>query len=189
VGLENLKNFSGGAVITCNHINIMDNFIVLLGLDRHFKNLKKANKMYKIVREGNYSQTGMIGQCLRYCDTLPVDASGANWRLNAKSMEAVKVLLSRGKKVLIYPEQSMWWNYKKPRPQKIGAFAAAAKSAVPIIPCFITMKETDKIGADGFAVMEYTLHILPLIAPAEKEIMRAENEKLWAEVYERVYKC
>ena len=43
----------------------------------------------------------------------------------------------------------MWWNYKKPRPFKPGAFKFAVTAEVPIIPFFITMEDTDKIGEDG----------------------------------------
>jgi len=183
IGLENLVGVDGGAVITCNHINIMDNFIVMLGLNKHFKRFSKPNQMFKVVREGNYSQTGFLGFCLRNADTLPIDQSGKNWRLNGKTMEAIKVVLAKGKKVLIYPEQSMWWNYKKPRPTKIGAFSTAAKNNVPIIPCFITMSGEENV--------EYTLHILPIIPPTDKETMQKQNEKLWRETYEKVYgtKC
>ena len=38
-----------------------------------------------------------------------------------------------GEKVLVYPEQSMWWNYRKPRPLKSGAFKFAISSIV-ILP-------------------------------------------------------
>jgi 1-acyl-sn-glycerol-3-phosphate acyltransferase len=109
-------------------------------------------------------------------------------------MDAVGVLLSRNEKILIYPEQAMWWNYRKPRPLKDGAFRLAAKNNAPIIPFFLTMRDSERIGADGFPIQAYTVHILPPIYPdPEKtvrentEIMKNRNFELWKEVYESTY--
>ena len=60
--------------------------------------------------------------------------------------------------MLVYPEQSMWWNYRKPKPLKKGAYTFAAKNHVPVLPCFITMEDSDILGDDGFYVQEYTIH-------------------------------
>jgi hypothetical protein len=88
----------------------------------------------------------------------------------------------------------MWWNYRKPRPMKNGAFLAAAKSMAPIIPCFVTMRDTDKIGGDGFPIQEFTLNIAPVIYPDANltakdnaEIMKQKNFDAWKEIYESVY--
>ncbi|GHU98466.1 1-acyl-sn-glycerol-3-phosphate acyltransferase [Clostridia bacterium] len=186
-GLENLEGYRGGAIVTCNHCHRFDNYAVYLGLKKHFKRFR----LYKVVREGNYAFPGKLGFILRNCDTLPV---GGDHRLTAECMKAVKTLLDKNKKVLVYPEQGMWWNYKKPRPLKRGAFLFAAKSDAPIIPCFITLKDCDKVGEDGFPVQEFTLHILPLIR-ADKNLsvkencdrMRAKNFELWKNLYEKVY--
>ena len=57
------------------------------------------------------------------------------------------------------------------------------------------MNDSDKIGADGFPIQEYTLHFLPAIYPDETksikenmEIMKDKNYEMWKEVYEKVYK-
>ena len=42
----------------------------------------------------------------------------------------------------------MWWNYRKPRPVTPGAYRFAVNNNVPVLPMFITLKDTDKIGAD-----------------------------------------
>ena len=88
----------------------------------------------------------------------------------------------------------MWWNYKKPRPLKDGAFRLAAKNNSPIIPFFLTMRDSDRIGGDGFPIQAYTVHILPPIFPdPEKsirentEILQNKNFELWKEVYESTY--
>lgn len=67
--------------------------------------------------------------------------------------------LQKGNFVLIYPEQSMWWNYRKPKPLKKGAYTFAARNNVPVLPCFITVEDSDILGNDGFYVQEYTIHI------------------------------
>ena len=109
-------------------------------------------------------------------------------------MRATGTLLSEGHFVLIYPEQSMWWNYRKPKPLKTGAFFFAAKNKVPVVPCFITMEDSDIIGEDGFPVQEYTIHISePIYPDAAKssgkntEEMMAKNYEVWKQIYETVY--
>jgi len=192
-GDENLKHFKGGALVTCNHINQFDNFAVLLSLKKHFPEM--GNSMFKIVREGNYSLPGIIGFMIRNCDTLPINEfERKNLKLTVETIKAVQTLLERGKKILVYPEQSLWWNYRKPRPLKKGAFLIAAKSKSPILPCFITLKDTDIIGKDGFKVQEFTVNILPVIYPDEKltteencQMMMDKNYKLWVEMYEKAY--
>ena len=89
----------------------------------------------------------------------------------------------------------MWWNYRKPKPKKKGGFTFAAKNNVPVLPCFITMKDSDIIGEDGFFVQEYTIHILPAIYPdaslpsaKAKEALKNANYEAWVKVYEDFYK-
>lgn len=96
--------------------------------------------------------------------------------------------------MLVYPEQSMWWNYRKPKPLKKGAYTFAARNQVPVLPCFITMEDSDILGEDGFFVQEYTIHIAPAIYPEENvsrsenvENMRRKNYEIWKEIYEKTY--
>ena len=109
-------------------------------------------------------------------------------------MRAVDELLQSGNLILIYPEQSMWWNYRKPKPLKSGGFSIAAKNKVPVLPCFITMQDSQNLGQDGFYVQEYTIHILPPIKPDPTKsyrenlnMMMEENYRVWKEVYEKEY--
>ena len=110
-------------------------------------------------------------------------------------IKAVDVILQRGDCILIYPEQSMWWNYTKPKPLKIGAYKFAKRNNVPIIPIFITMRDSEIIGEDGFPVQEYYINIEKPIYPNKKlseredaEIMRQKNFDTWKKVYEDFYK-
>ena len=72
-------------------------------------------------------------------------------------MKAADTILKRGDMILIYPEQSLWWNYKKPKPLKPGAFRIAARNNVPIVPIFITMEDSNIMGDDGFIIQQYTI--------------------------------
>ena len=110
-------------------------------------------------------------------------------------MKAVNVILKRGDYILIYPEQSMWFNYKKPKQLQSGAFKIAVKNNVPIIPIFITMEDSDVTGEDGSKVQAYTINIEKPIYPdkdlTEKEnieMLKNKNYEVWKEVYEDFYK-
>lgn len=188
-GLENyLAVADRGAMITCNHFNAFDNYAV-------FKAIEKSlgrKRLYKVIREGNYTSFGgLYGYFFRHCNTLPL---GSNLSVLRELMQAVDTLLKRGEKILIYPEQGMWWNYRKPRPLKEGAFRFAARANAPVVPFFITMEDTDTYGADGFPLQAYTVHILPAIYPDKSLntkqntiVMMNKNYKLWKEVYEQTY--
>ena len=109
-------------------------------------------------------------------------------------MSATDELLKSGNFVLVYPEQSMWWNYRKPKPLKKGAFSFAAKNNVPVLPCFITMKDSEFLGDDGFFTQEYTIHIAPPIYPDEAQTngknvddMMKKNYEVWKDIYEKEY--
>ena len=52
----------------------------------------------------------------------------------------------------------------------------AAKFNVPIIPCFVEMREiADEYEPNGFNKLKYTLHIMPPIYP-DKNISLKENK-------------
>lgn len=190
-GLENLENVKTGAMITCNHFNPND-FLTIEQVFRKTSQIK-TKKLYKVIREGNYTNfPGFPGFLFRNGDTLPLSA---NTSTMIEFMKAVDTILQRGDFILIYPEQSMWWNYRKPKPLKIGAYKMAAKNNVPVIPIFITMEDSEIIGDDGEPVQEYTVNIAKPIYPDENlsikentEKMREENAKVWKEIYEDFYK-
>ncbi len=189
-GIENMKNVKTGAMITCNHFNPFDSFTV----EKVFRisGQSKSKKLYKVIREGNYTNfSGLYGFFFRNCDTLPLSS---NKKTMVAFMKAVDTILKRKDFILIYPEQSMWWNYRKPKPLKDGAFKIAARNNVPVIPIFITMQDSEIIGDDGFPVQEYIVNIEEPIYPDEKlsekentNIMRDKNFEVWKKVYEEFY--
>ena len=169
-GIENLNNIKTGAIITCNHFNPFDSFSV----EKVFRmsGLIKEKKLFKVIREGNYTNfPGFYGFLFRNCDTLPLSS---NTKTMVQFMKSVKIILDRGDFILIYPEQSLWWNYRKPKPLKNGAF---------------------KIGNDGFPVQEYIINISEPIYPDEnlselenQEMMKQKNYEIWKNIYEDFYK-
>lgn len=189
-GLEHYAALKSGAVVTCNHFNAFDSFAMQLAYERAGQ--KKKRTLYRIIREGNYTAfPGFYGYLMRNYNTLPLASKPAAMK---EFVRATDTLLKRGDLVLIYPEQSMWWNYRKPKPLKPGGFYFAAKNKVPVLPCFITMKDSHIIGEDGFPIQEYTVHIAPPIYPApdkrvseNSDMMMQKNAEIWREIYEREY--
>ena len=188
-GQENLAAVGErGALITCNHFSVFDNYAALKAVEP----ILKKKILYKVIREGNYTSfPGLYGYLFRHCNTLPLSS---NVSCLKELMAAMHTLFARGEKILIYPEQGMWHNYRKPRPLKLGSFRFAAKENVPVLPLFITLEDTDKTGGDGLSVQAYTVHILPPIFPDEKLTVREntektcrENYRLWKEAYESFY--
>lgn len=189
-GLENMTNVKSGAVVTCNHFNPFDCFTMELMF--RYSGQNKNKKIFKIIREGNFTNfPGMYGFFFRNCDTLPL---GSSKKAMVYLIKAVDEILKRGDFVLIYPEQSMWWDYKQPKPMKNGAFTFAAKSNVPVIPSFITFNDSDVIGEDGNPIQEYTVHIGEPIYPDSTltlkeniKMLRDKNYKFCIDTYEKVY--
>lgn len=204
-GAENWQNLNTGAIVTCNHFNAFDSFAI----QEAYHAAKKKGKFYRVIREGNYTSfPGFFGELMRHYYTLPLSS---NLKTMVKFTEATNTLLKQGNFVLFYPEQAMWWNYRKPRPLKPGAYKFAVKNNVPVLPCFITMKDSDILGEDlrreikdfdvdenflpnGYYVQEYTIHIGEPIYPdpsrttrENMEHMAKQNFKVWREIYEREY--
>ena len=187
-GIENFTAVKGGKIVTCNHFSVGDNYAVWKALCDHMD----GRMLYKVIREGNYTNPPKpFGLFMRHCNTLPLSSQISTMK---KFSKAITTLLARGETILIYPEQGMWWNYRKPRPMQDGAFALAVRNKAPIVPIFITMEDSDVLE-EGFFVQEYTLHILPAIYPdttlssAEaRERMKKENYEAWVKVYEEFYK-
>ena len=190
IGIENAM-LDSGAIVTCNHFNPYDSFSVEKSM--RDAGILKKRKLYKVIREGNYTNfPGFFGFIFKHCNTLPLSSVKETMK---KFLKACEELLSRGNYILIYPEQSMWWNYRKPKPLKPGAFSMAAKNKVPILPVFITMEDSDIFGDDGYPIQEYTIHfekpIYPDSTKTNKEnenIMMEKNSEVWKKVYEDFYK-
>ncbi len=182
-GEEYLSVLKNGAVITCNHFSAFDNYIVFHCIRKYLP--KKY--LYKVIREGNYTNfKGLYGFLFRHCNTLPLSR---NRRTMINFSSAVNTLLKSGESILIYPEQEMWWNYRKPRPFKVGGFKLAQRAGVPVLPTFITMEDDPtRLDENGYPVQRHTLHIMPPIYPSESaEKMKEEAFEACKAKYEEVY--
>lgn len=189
-GLAHFRALSGGAVLTCNHFHPYDNYAIYKVLQKDLR--KRHQNLWKVIREGNYTNfPGLYGYFFRNCNTLPLSANPAVLK---KMLRGTETLLRQGEKVLIYPEQGMWWNYRKPRPLKAGAFLLAVRANVPVLPIFITLRDSTHLDADGYAVQAMTLHFMaPVVSDptlSEKANMRRMAEMVYGQMkdkYEQVY--
>jgi hypothetical protein len=88
----------------------------------------------------------------------------------------------------------MWWNYKKPRVYKDGAYTFAVKNNVPVIPAFITYRPSGKVSEQGIEEMYLTVHVMEPIYPDPNlrrhdnvAQMKKQNFALCKAKYEEVY--
>ncbi|MBQ8357403.1 MAG: 1-acyl-sn-glycerol-3-phosphate acyltransferase [Clostridia bacterium] len=180
-GRENLDGI-GAAILTCNHVDKFDCLAV--------QQACRPNRPYVVAAPFN-NMRGSFGDHMRAGGMLPLGTDIATIR---KFTAAVKHYLSQGKRILIYPEQAMWWHYEKPRPYKDGAFDLAVRNNVPVVPCFITFRRTGLFDDNGIEVKHFTLHIMPPIHPEQglpfRESvarLREENMRLCREKYREAY--
>ncbi len=168
VGMENLDAVTGGAVITGNHFNPIDSTVIR-------KMVKKTgrNRLYTVSQATNFAVPGVLGFLLYYADTIPI--MGDAHYLEQLFSSRLNSLFEKNQWVLIYPEQEMWFNYRKPRPPKRGAYYYAAKCKVPIISCFVEMRDLEKRDNEEFRKVRYTLHILPPIFPDKAKSVRENS--------------
>lgn len=168
-GLETIKDLdlSKGAIITSNHFNPLDTFIIRKLVE---KVLKKD--LYIVIQDTNLAMPGSLGFLMNYTNTIPVSKSPTY--LAGTFKENLRKILSDGNIVLIYPEEEMWFNYRKIRPLKRGAYQYAAILNVPIISCFTKIIDTDILDNEEFNKTIYELNVLGYLYP-DKDISPRVN--------------
>ena len=168
-GVEKLKNIdlSKGAIITSNHFNPLDTFIIRKLVE---KVLKKD--LYIVIQDTNLAMPGSLGFLMNYTNVIPVSKSPTY--LAGTFKENLRKVLNAGNIVLIYPEEEMWFNYRKIRPLKRGAYQYAAILNVPVISCFTKIVDTDSIDNDEFYKTTYELNVLGVLYP-DKDISPRVN--------------
>lgn len=186
-GLENVKDIKNGAIITNNHFNPIDSTIV-----REFVKKMGKRKMFIVGEETNLAMDGMIGFIMNYADVIPISSNISYMKKEFSQIISEK--LEKNNFILIYPEQEMWFNYRKPRPLKLGAYYFAVKNNVPIISCFTEIIDEQEQENEEFRKVKYKLHILKPIYPDPdkklkenaREMMNKDfNQK--KEAYEKAY--
>ncbi|NRN90141.1 lysophospholipid acyltransferase family protein [Lactobacillus helveticus] len=188
-GLENLNNLPiGGAIVTANHFNQIDSLPIKL----------LANKMHHqlsiVIEDTNLMLPGFFRYLMNYVGTIPLVQSASY--IGNEFPKHLSKALAQNNWVLIYPEQEMWWNYRKPRKLQRGAYYFAAKQNVPAISLFIEIKDLPKTEKKdpNFYETKYIVHVLPPIFPdvslsanenAHKMMEQDYQQKVAA--YEKIY--
>lgn len=111
VGMEKLRDIPGG-IITSNHFNPLENSVV-----RYLVLSLGKKKLYIASQDTNLGMEGIIGFLMRYADTIPV-SKNKNFMVNVFCQQLKNCVYNDF--TLIYPEEEMWYNYRKPRPRSNG---------------------------------------------------------------------
>jgi 1-acyl-sn-glycerol-3-phosphate acyltransferase len=136
---------------------------------------------------------GPIGFLMNYANTIPISTEPRYLARDFLSVMKEK-LVEKKEAVLLYPEQEMWFNYRKPRPPKNGAFFYATKLNIPIVSCFVEIVDKPDDDTDEFKKVKYILHVLDVLYPDQTKTSK-ENVEYLAEAdynlkkacYEKVY--
>lgn len=177
-GLENLEGLTGGAIITSNHFSPLDNTAV-----RHLTRKLGKKRINIVSQETNLAMPGIVGFLMNYADIIPI-ADNKHY-MQRDFMSILSDLLKNDEYVLIYPEQEMWFNYRKPRPLKRGAYYYAAKLSVPVVSCFVQMQDLPEEDTDGFYKVKYIIHILPTIYPDKNKTVKENSIEMCRLDYEQ----
>ena len=187
IGIKKVKDIKTGAIITSNHFNPLDNIIV-----RKFAKKAGKKKLYIVGQETNLAMSGFLGFMVNHSDIIPISNQVSYMKSDFQKL--IKETLDNNNYILIYPEQEMWFNYRKPRSLKPGAYYYASKYNVPIIPCFVEIIDRDEMDNENFKKVNYKIHILNPIYPDQDksdkenaEWMKQNDYNQKKETYERVY--
>ncbi len=187
IGFEKLEGFEGGAIITSNHFSPVENTVI-----RHLVRKCGKKRLNVVSQVTNFAMEGPVGFLMNYADTIPIAESPRY--LCREFTEVLRGLLENDEMVLIYPEQEMWFNYRKPRPPKRGAYHFAARLGAPVISCFVEMTDLPEMDNESFHKVRYTLHILDVLYPdPDKSVLEnstamcERDYALKTEAYEKAY--
>lgn len=179
-GLENLNNLPiGGAILTSNHYNQIDSLPMKLLAN------KAHHQLSVVIEDTNLMLPGFFRYLMNYVGTIPLVQS-PNYIGNEFPKHLSKALAANNW-VLIYPEQEMWWNYRKPRKLQRGAYYFAAKQNVPIISTFVEIQDLPKVEKKdaNFYETKYIVHVLPPIFPNTTLNANENSRKMMKQDYEQ----
>ena len=177
VGMEKLEAVKGPAFLTSNHFNPFDN-----GTTRVMTRKAGRGRLWAISQGTNFVMPGLNGFVLRNIDVIPLIPEPSY--MNGAFRDLMQQTLDQGRFILIYPEQEMWFNYRKPRPGKRGAFLFASQFHVPVIPLFIELQDLPAMVAPGFHDVKMILHILDPLYPDPARTDRENSMALCRQDYE-----
>lgn len=182
-GIEKIPKNLGGVIITSNHFGPLENTVI-----RYLMAKCGRKKLGIISQTSNFAMTGAIGFLMNYGDTIPISAE-PHYLAHSFMFTLKERLIEKKDAVLLYPEQEMWFNYRKPRPPKSGAYFYAAKLNVPILSCFVEITDTDIDDTDEFKKVKYTLHVLGVLYPDKEKSVKENTENLAATDYNLKKAC
>ena len=181
-GIRNLLTVQGPAFLTSNHFNPFDN-----GVHRTLSRLTGRDRLVAISQGTNFVMPGLNGFILRNIDVIPLIQEPSY--MNGAFRTLMQRNLDRNRFILIYPEQEMWFNYRKPRPGKRGAFLFAAEYGVPVVPTFVEMVDLPEVVAPGFHDVKLVLHVLPPIFPDPERSARENSFLMCQADYDAKVRC
>ena len=167
-GMEKLEALHGPAFLTSNHFNPFDN-----GIHRTLARQAGRGHLVAISQGTNFVMPGVNGFVLRNIDVIPLIQEPSY--MNGAFRQLMQSHLDANHLILIYPEQEMWFNYRKPRPQKRGAFLFAAQYGVPVVPTFVELEDLPEQVAPGFHDVMMILHVLDPIYPDPAKSVRENS--------------
>jgi len=182
VGLEKIAAVKGAAFVTGNHFNPFDN-----GILRRMALDTGRGRLIAVSQGTNFVMPGLNGFVLRNIDVIPLIREPSY--MNGAFRQLMQKQLDRRRFILIYPEQEMWFNYRKPRPGKRGAFLFAAEYGVPVIPTFVEMQDLPRLQAPSFREVRLVLHVLDPIFPDPQQSARENSFAMCQADYEAKKNC
>ncbi|MBE6623471.1 MAG: 1-acyl-sn-glycerol-3-phosphate acyltransferase [Ruminococcaceae bacterium] len=183
VGLEKIPEGLGGVLITSNHFSPLENTVI-----RYLIQKMGRRHLAIVGQTSNFAMKGFIGFLMNYADTIPLSTEPRYLARDFLSLLKER-LVDKKHAVLLYPEQEMWFNYRKPRPPKSGAYFYSAKLDVPIISCFVEMTDLENDDTDEFKKVKYVLHICGVLYPDKEKTVRENTEELSIRDYELKKEC
>ena len=172
IGLDKIPNDLGGVLITSNHFSPLENTVI-----RHLTNKLGRKDLGIISQTSNFAMKGLVGYLMNYADTIPISTEPRYLARDFLSLLKER-LVDKKHAILLYPEQEMWFNYRKPRPPKDGAYFFASKLNVPIVSCFVEMVDLSEDETPEFKKVKYILHVLGVLYPDPQKSVRENTEFL-----------
>ncbi len=188
VGAECIPADLGGVLITSNHFSPEENTVI-----RHLVHSLGRRDLGIVCQSTNFAFRGILGFLMNYADTIPVCADPHYLAHDFYALLRER-LVEKGDAVLIYPEEELWYHYRKPRPPRNGAYFYATKLNVPILSCFVEIIDTGEAENEEFNRVRHVLHVLGVLYP-DPTLCARENMQMLASAdhalkkacYERVY--
>lgn len=177
VGLEKAAALNGGAFITSNHFSPVEN----TAIRRMVRKLGK--KRLPIVSQvTNLAMPGLVGFLMNYADVIPLSDDLQYMHLDFSRL--LEEFLEKGEYILIYPEQEMWFHYRKPRPPKRGAYHFAARLNAPVISCFVEQRNLPQKDTTEFSKVQFIVHVLDVLYPDPAKSVKENSETMCKKDYE-----